>query len=173
MATVDSWVLWNLTGGVEGGALVTEPSNASRTMLLDIGELRWSEEFCDLFGVPMNVLPELRPSCGRFGVVGGELGSTGSTLRGVPVSGVAGDQQAALFGQACFSPGMAKATYGTGTFVLLNIGDECPAPVDGLLTTVAWDLGAHGGPSSVTCTRSKAPSSPRAPPSSGCETASG
>jgi len=149
MATVDSWVLWNLTGGVEGGALVTEPSNASRTMLLDIRELRWSEELCELFGVPMNVLPELRPSCGRFGVVGGELGSTGFPLRGVPVSGVAGDQQAALFGQACFSPGMAKATYGTGTFVLLNIGDECPAPVDGLLTTVAWDLGGHGGPSSV------------------------
>ena len=145
LGTVDSWVVWNLTGGVDGGVLATEPSNAARTLLLDIHALTWSEDLCALFGVPTTALPELRPSCGRFGVVGGDLGGNGSPLAGVPVSGVAGDQQAALFGQACFDPGMAKATYGTGTFVLLNVGDVCPSPVEGLLTTVAWDLGKHHG----------------------------
>jgi len=149
LATVDAWVVWNLTGGVSGGVLATEPSNASRTMLLDIGNLAWSEEMCALFGVPVTALPEVRPSCGRFGAVGGMLGEAGSPLAGVPVSGVAGDQQAALFGQACFTPGMAKATYGTGTFVLLNVGERCPEPAEGLLTTVAWDLSSHGGTSSV------------------------
>lgn len=144
LATVDTWVVWNLTGGAEGGALCTEPSNASRTMLMDIGSLSWSQEMCDLFGVPMSSLAELRPSCGRFGTVGGELASR-ALLRGVPVSAVAGDQQAALFGQACFEPGMAKATYGTGSFVLLNVGEVCPSPAEGLLTTVAWDLGRQGG----------------------------
>jgi glycerol kinase len=145
LGTVDSWVVWNLTGGVDGGVLATEPSNAARTLLLDIHALTWSEDLCALFGVPTTALPELRPSCGRFGVVGGDLGGNGSPLAGVPVSGVAGDQQAALFGQACFDPGMAKATYGTGTFVLLNVGDVCPSPVEGLLTTVAWDLGKYHG----------------------------
>jgi glycerol kinase len=125
--TVDSWVLWNLTGGA---VHATEPSNASRTMLYDIRRRRWSEELCHLFGVPASCLPEVRPSSGRFG----------QTAEGIPVSGIAGDQQAALFGQACFEPGMAKNTYGTGSFVLMNIGSECPPPVDGLLTTVAWAL---------------------------------
>ena len=147
LGTVDAWVIWNLTGGPEGGVLATDVTNAARTSLFDIRSLRWSEELCDLFGVPVRVLPDVHPSCGRFGVVGGALGRDGAPLAGVPVSGVAGDQQAALFGQACFSPGMAKATYGTGTFVLLNVGERCPPPREGLLTTVAWDLGERGGPS--------------------------
>jgi glycerol kinase len=150
LGTVDSWLMWNLTGGVDGGITATEPSNASRTMLMDIRDLSWSEELCELFSVPMSALPELRPSSGRFGVVGGALGEQDSPLSGVPVSGAAGDQQAALFGQACFSPGMAKATYGTGTFVLLNVGEVCPPPAEGLVTTVAWDLAKQGGSSGVT-----------------------
>jgi glycerol kinase len=149
MATVDAWLIWNLTGGTEGGALVTDPSNASRTLLYDIRELAWSDELCDLFGVPSAVLPDVRPSCGRFGVVRGPLGDSAPWLAGVPVSGVAGDQQAALFGQACVRRGMVKVTYGTGSFVLLNVGEECPPPSEGLLTTVAWDLGEHGGSSPV------------------------
>jgi glycerol kinase len=123
--TVDSWVLWNLTG-----VHATEPSNASRTMLYDIRAMAWSEELCELFGVPLSCLPVVQPSSGRFAV----------TADGIPVSGVAGDQQAALFGQACFQPGDAKNTYGTGSFVLMNVGPACPDPVEGLLTTVAWDL---------------------------------
>jgi glycerol kinase len=150
LGTVDSWLMWNLTGGLEGGILATEPSNASRTLLMDIHDLSWSEELCELFSVPMSALPELRPSSGRFSLVGGDLGAKDSPLAGVPVSGAAGDQQAALFGQACFEPGMAKATYGTGTFVLLNVGDVCPPPAEGLLTSVAWDLAKHGGSSAVT-----------------------
>jgi glycerol kinase len=125
--TVDSWIVWNLTGGA---VHATDPSNASRTMLYDIRERRWSEELLDVFGVPASCLPEVRPSSGRFGV----------TDDGVPVSGVAGDQQAALFGQACFAPGMAKNTYGTGSFVLMNVGPECPPPAEGLLTTLGWVL---------------------------------
>jgi len=143
LGTVDSWVLWNLTGGSSGGVFATEPSNASRTMLLDIKDMRWSGELSEMLQVPLDLLPEVHPSCGRFGTIAGDLAVQSSNLAGVPVSGVAGDQQAALFGQACFSPCMAKATYGTGTFVLLNVGDACPPPSDGLLTTVAWDLGTH------------------------------
>jgi glycerol kinase len=147
LGTVDAWVIWNLTGGTDGGAVVTDATNASRTLLFDIRAREWSAELGEIFGVPLRALPEVRPSCGRFGVVTGELAGTGSPLAGVAVSGVAGDQQAALFGQACFSPGMAKVTYGTGSFVLANVGDVCPPPAEGLLTTVAWDLGDHGGPS--------------------------
>jgi glycerol kinase len=134
--TVDAWVLWNLTGGVAGGVFATEPSNASRTMLYDIGALDWSAELLELFGVPRHVLPEVRPSSGRFGLTADGCGLPS----GIPVSGIAGDQQAALFGQACLEPGMTKNTYGTGSFVLMNVGDRCPEPVDGLLTTVAWTL---------------------------------
>jgi glycerol kinase len=129
--TVDSWVLWNLTGGAPGAVHATDPSNASRTMLYDIRQRRWSDELCELFGVPASCLPEVRPSSGRFG----------ETAEGIPVSGIAGDQQAALFGQGCFLPGDAKNTYGTGSFVLQNVGPECPPPAEGLLTTVGWDLG--------------------------------
>ncbi|MDQ2648585.1 MAG: glycerol kinase GlpK [Actinomycetota bacterium] len=136
LGTVDAWVLWNLTGGVDGGVFATEPSNASRTMLLDIRTCEWSDELLDLFGVPAHALPEVRPSSGRFGTTTASSGLPA----GLPVSGMAGDQQAALFGQACLGPGMTKNTYGTGSFVLMNVGGECPEPVDGLLTTVGWTL---------------------------------
>ena len=135
VGTIDTWLLWQLTGGQ---VHATEPSNASRTMLFDIGELAWSEELCDLLGVPGAALPEVRPSSGRFGTTAVGVG----VPAGIPISGVAGDQQAALFGQACFEPGMTKNTYGTGSFVLMNVGQECPEPVEGLLTTVAWSLGS-------------------------------
>jgi glycerol kinase len=136
VGTIDSWLVWKLTGGQ---VHATEPSNASRTMLYDIREQRWSEELGDLLGVPLDALPEVRPSVGDFGTV------AGGPLDGVPIAGILGDQQSALLGQACLTPGMAKNTYGTGSFVLANVGDRCPDPVDGLLTTVAWDLAAHGG----------------------------
>lgn len=135
VGTIDTWLLWQLTGGQ---VHATEPSNASRTMLFDIGTLQWSGELCDLFGVPASCLPEVRPSSGRFGTTAVGVG----VPAGIPISGVAGDQQAALFGQACFEPGMTKNTYGTGSFVLMNVGQQCPEPVEGLLTTVAWSLGA-------------------------------
>ncbi|MCO8126781.1 glycerol kinase GlpK [Acidimicrobiia bacterium EGI L10123] len=135
VGTIDTWLLWQLTGGQ---VHATEPSNASRTMLFDIGALTWSEELCDLLGVPQSCLPEVRPSSGRFGTTAVGVG----VPAGIPISGVAGDQQAALFGQACFEPGMTKNTYGTGSFVLMNVGQECPEPVEGLLTTVAWSLGS-------------------------------
>jgi glycerol kinase len=133
VGTVDSWLVWNLTGGA---VHVTDVTNASRTMLFDIETLAWSGELCDLFAVPMSCLPEVRPSSGRFGVTAGDTGLPAGT----PISGIAGDQQAALFGQACFEPGMAKNTYGTGSFVLMNVGTTRPEPVEGLLTTVAWAL---------------------------------
>ncbi|MDW3212751.1 MAG: glycerol kinase GlpK [Ilumatobacteraceae bacterium] len=133
LGTIDTWLIWNLTGG---DAFVTDVTNASRTMLFDIGVREWSPEMCDLLGVPLEALPEVRPSSGRFGVTSDRCGAPA----GIPVSGVAGDQQAALFGQACFEPGMAKNTYGTGSFVLLNVGDSCPPPTEGMLTTIAWEL---------------------------------
>ena len=110
-----------------GGVYATDPSNASRTLLLDTATLAWSPELCDLFGVPPHTLPEVRPSAGRFGTAAlGDLGPASAVLDGVPVSGVLGDQQAALFGQACFEPGMVKVTYGTGSFALANAGPERP-----------------------------------------------
>jgi glycerol kinase len=148
LATVDAWILWNLTGGPDGGVFATDATNASRTLLFDIVVRRWSNQLCDLFGVPPAVLPDVHPSSGRFGRVAGSALGTDSPLSGVPISGIAGDQHAALFGQACFTPGMTKVTYGTGSFVLMNAGPVCPAPVDGLITTLAWDLDAdapHSG----------------------------
>jgi glycerol kinase len=139
LGTVDSWVLWKLTGGRDGGIFATDPSNAGRTLLYDINERAWSEDLSAIFGVPLSALAEVLPSCGRFGVL------REGPLAGVPISGIAGDQQAALFGQACFEPGMAKATYGTGSFVLVNAGPRPPPTPEGLLATVAWDLGTHGG----------------------------
>jgi len=133
LGTIDSWILWNLTGGE---VHATDPSNASRTMLFDIRSLAWSPELCALLRVPIAALPEVRPSSGRFGLTSDRAG----VPSGIPISGIAGDQQAALFGQACFEPGMAKNTYGTGSFVLLNIGPTCPPPREGMLTTVAWTL---------------------------------
>ena len=134
LGTIDTWLLWNLTGGE---VMATDPSNASRTMLFDIRDLAWSAELCDLLGVPIDALPEVKPSSGRFGVTSERCG----VPAGIPVSGIAGDQHAALFGQACFEPGSTKNTYGTGSFVLMNVGDHCPPTTEGLLTTVAWTLG--------------------------------
>lgn len=131
--TVDSWLIWKLTGGEEH---VTEPSNASRTLLFDIDTMDFDDSLCELLGVPRHTLPEVRTTSGRFGVTTDEF----PFGAGIPISGVAGDQQAALFGQACFAPGDAKNTYGTGSFVLMNLGPERPAPTDGLLTSVAWAL---------------------------------
>lgn len=138
--TVDTWLLWKLTGGADGGVHATDPSNASRTLLYDIGALAWSDELLEFLSVPRTCLPDVRPSSGRFGVTSPDVAAG----LAVPVSGIAGDQQAALFGQACFDPGMTKNTYGTGSFVLMNVGDTMPAPVDGLLTTVAWQLSEPG-----------------------------
>ncbi len=131
MGTIDSWILWNLTGGA---VLATEPSNASRTLLFDLHTGDWSPELASVLGVPLAAWGEVRPSSGRFGVT---VGSTG-VPDGVPISGIAGDQQAALFGQGCWEAGMAKNTYGTGSFVLMNVGDAVPDVAEGLLTTVAW-----------------------------------
>ena len=139
VGTIDSWIIWNLTGGA---VHATDATNASRTMLFDIGALAWSAELCELFGVPMDALPEMRPSSGDFGVTA----ATAACGAGVPIRGVAGDQQAALFGQAAFRPGDAKNTYGTGSFVLMNVGAAPPEPVEGLLTTVAWLLEGPAGP---------------------------
>jgi glycerol kinase len=133
--TVDSWLLWRLTGGATHA---TDPSNASRTLLFDIDRLSWDPELVDLFGVPASILPEVRPSGSRFGRTA--AGVVPGLPAGLPISGIAGDQQAALFGQACFEPGMAKNTYGTGSFVLMNVGTRRPGPAPGLLTTVAWSL---------------------------------
>jgi glycerol kinase len=141
LGTVDDWICWNLTGGAESGVHVTDPSNASRTLCYDIVQRAWSPELCDLFGVPIWALGEVLPSACRYGAVA--AGVAGGLLQGVPVSGVVGDQQAALFGHACHLPGDTKVTYGTGSFVLMNLGTRRPAPTDGLLTTVAWDLGEH------------------------------
>ena len=133
LGTVDAWLVWNLTGG---DVFATDTTNASRTMLFDIESLAWSEELCALLGVPAGALPEVRASSGRLGLTSDRCGVPG----GIPVSGIAGDQQAALFGQACFTPGMTKNTYGTGSFVLMNVGASCPPPAEGMLTTVAWTL---------------------------------
>jgi glycerol kinase len=138
--TIDAWLTFKLTG-----EHATDPSNASRTMLYDIVAGRWDPELLALLDVPERALPRVEASAGTLGV------SKPEALHGheAPVAGVAGDQQAALFGQACFSAGMAKVTYGTGSFVLLNVGEACPPPSEGLLTTMAWDLGEHGGSSPV------------------------
>jgi glycerol kinase len=132
--TIDSWIIWNLT---KGSAFVTDATNASRTMLFDIKNMCWSKELCELFKVPMKALPTVVPSSGRCALTAEYAGIP----KGIPISGIAGDQQAALFGQACFQKGSSKNTYGTGSFVLMNVGNTCPQPADGMLTTVAWDLG--------------------------------
>ena len=127
--TIDSWLAFKLTG-----RHVTDFSNASRTMLFDIRRGGWDAELCELLGVDPDSLPEAAPSSHLYGTTDAFGGD-------VPVAGMAGDQQAALFGQACQRPGMAKNTYGTGSFVLLNAGSEAPEPAEGLLTTIAWGLG--------------------------------
>jgi glycerol kinase len=140
-ATVDSWLLWILTGGINGGVFRTEASNASRTLLMDLVSRDWSPEMLTLFGVEVTMLATIAPSASNFGVVSGDAVAP---LAGVPITGVLGDQQSALFGQACFEVGMVKATYGTGAFVLANAGVIVPPVADGLVTTVAWDLGNFG-----------------------------
>ncbi|MGK2878744.1 MAG: glycerol kinase GlpK [Solirubrobacterales bacterium] len=127
--TIDSWLAFKLTGHH-----VTDYSNAARTMLFDINKLEWSLELCELFGVDPASLPKVQPSLSVFGETDPGLFGGAS----IPLAGMAGDQQAALFGQACFSPGKAKNTYGTGSFVLLNVGDGAPVPADGLIGTLAW-----------------------------------
>jgi glycerol kinase len=131
--TIDSWLLFKLTG-----EHLTDASNASRTLLYDICSGCWDPELLELFDIPARALPEVRPSAGRFAqTLAGALDG-----QRVPVAGVAGDQQAALFGQACLRPGLGKNTYGTGSFVLLNTGQSPPAPPPGLLATVAWSIGS-------------------------------
>ncbi|GAA3633576.1 glycerol kinase [Lentzea atacamensis] len=133
---MDTWVLWNMTGGTDGGVHVTDPTNASRTMLMDLDTLQWDETIAADMGIPMSMLPEIRSSSEVYGQVR-ERGA----LAGVPIAGILGDQQAATFGQACLSPGEAKNTYGTGNFMLLNTGTEKVMSENGLLTTICYKIG--------------------------------
>jgi glycerol kinase len=143
--TVDSYLVWRLTGGATHA---TDVTNASRTLLFDIKELAWNDELLELLAVPRALLPEVVASSGEIGLTRGIAGIPD----GVPICGIAGDQQSALFGQACFAPGDAKCTYGTGAFILMNTGDWPVQSKSGLLTTVAWKLpsspGAAGAPAS-------------------------
>ena len=136
MGTMDTWTLWNLTGGVNGGVHATDVTNASRTMLMNIDTLDWNPEICADMGIPVSMLPEIRPSSGVFG-----YGRKNGLLVDTPISGILGDQQAATFGQACFEKGQAKNTYGTGCFMLMNTGTEPVFSENGLLTTVAYKIG--------------------------------
>ncbi|MCR6488556.1 glycerol kinase GlpK [Amycolatopsis sp. OK19-0408] len=135
---MDTWVLWNMTGGADGGVHVTDPTNASRTMLMDLDTLQWDAEIAGEMGIPLSMLPEIRSSSEEYGKVR-EKGA----LAGVPIAGILGDQQAATFGQACLSPGEAKNTYGTGNFMLLNTGTEKVMSQNGLLTTVCYKIGSN------------------------------
>ncbi|MEV5569904.1 glycerol kinase GlpK [Spirillospora sp. NPDC052269] len=136
---IDTWLLWNLTGGVDGGVHVTDPTNASRTMLMDLETLDWDDQLLSFFGIPRAMLPDIRPSSAPdpYGMTraDGPLGGA------VPLTGDLGDQQAATVGQVCFSPGEAKNTYGTGNFLLLNTGQELVRSKAGMLTTVCYKLG--------------------------------
>jgi glycerol kinase len=132
---MDTWLLWNLTGGTDGGLHITDVTNASRTMLMDLNTLSWDEGIAAAIGVPMSMLPEIRPSSQVYGEV-----ATGP-FSGVALAGDLGDQQAATFGQTCFSPGEAKNTYGTGNFMLINTGTELVHSKSGLLTTVGYQIG--------------------------------
>ena len=136
--TTDSWLIWNLTGGPDGGAHVTDVTNASRTMLMNLETLDWDDELLGFFGIPRAMLPQIRPSSDPRGY--GEI--TGpAAVRGVPLTGDLGDQQAATVGQVCFAPGEAKNTYGTGNFMVLNTGEELVRSNSGLLTTVCYQFG--------------------------------
>src|SRR3954467_14129965 len=134
--TMDSWLIWNMTGGTDGGLHITDVTNASRTLMMDLDRLDWDEEIVGEMGLPMSMLPQIRSSSEVYGKTR-ERG----TLRGVPIAGILGDQQAATFGQVCFEPGTAKNTYGTGNFVLLNTGTEKGMSQHGLLTTVCYRIG--------------------------------
>ena len=137
--TIDTWLLWNLTGGVAGGLHVTDVTNASRTMLMDLATLDWDEAILDELGIPRAVLPEIRGSSEVYGSGSGDLD-------GVPIAGILGDQHAALFGQTCFEAGEAKCTYGTGAFMLMHTGSAPVPSTHGLITTVAARLGPAGTP---------------------------
>ncbi|XP_019876137.1 glycerol kinase isoform X2 [Aethina tumida] len=139
--TIDTWLIWNLTGGVRGGVHLTDVTNASRTMLMNIETLKWDPQLCKVFGIPMKILPEIRSSSEIYGHIWFV-----SKLVGVPISGVLGDQQAALVGQMCLKPGQAKSTYGTGCFILYNTGPNMVRSTHGLLTTVAYQLGKNKRP---------------------------
>ncbi|MEA2123278.1 MAG: glycerol kinase, partial [Solirubrobacteraceae bacterium] len=132
--TMDTWTLWNLTGGKDGGVHATDVTNASRTLLMDLETLEWREDHCELMGIPMSMLPEIRSSSEAYGE------AKGTALGGVPIAGILGDQHAALFGQAAFAPGDAKNTYGTGSFLLVNTGEEI-VRTEKLLTTVGYKIG--------------------------------
>jgi glycerol kinase len=134
--TIDTWLLWNLTGGPRGGIHVTDVTNASRTMLMDLGTLSWDDELLALFSVPRGMLPEIRPSSGHFG----HAAITGDEAGEVLLAAVLGDQHAAMVGQVCFAPGEAKNTYGTGNFLLVNTGPEIVRSQNGLLTTVCYQM---------------------------------
>ena len=134
--TVDAWLIWNLTGG---RAHVTDYSNASRTMLFNIHTLQWDEDLCRALGIPMRLLPEPRPNSEAYGAVAPGIPGL-EALAGIPICGSAGDQPAALFGQACFTPGQAKNTYGTGCFTLMNVGGEAVRSKAGLVTSVGWSV---------------------------------
>src|SRR6185312_301219 len=134
--TTDSWVLWNLTGGPDGGTHATDVTNASRTLFMDLRTLQWDKEILDVFDIPTAMLPQIRSSSEVYADVHGS-----QLLRHVPVAGILGDQQAATFGQAAFNPGEAKNTYGTGCFVLVNTGEEIVRSSHGLLTSVGYQLG--------------------------------
>ncbi|HEV7951572.1 MAG TPA: glycerol kinase GlpK [Glaciihabitans sp.] len=134
--TTDSWVTWNLTGGVDGGVHVTDVTNASRTLFMDLETLQWDDEILAVFDVPKSMLPEIKSSSEVYGVV-----ESSSLLREVPVAGILGDQQAATFGQAAFDTGESKNTYGTGNFLIFNTGEEIIQSKNGLLTTVGYKLG--------------------------------
>jgi glycerol kinase len=134
--TMDTWLLWNFTGGPEGGVHKTDVTNASRTMLMNLRTLAWDEDVAAEFGVPLKILPEICSSSEIYGIV-----SESSLLRDVPISGILGDQQAATFGQAAFSKGESKNTYGTGNFLIFNTGEEVVLSKNGLLTTLAYQLG--------------------------------
>ena len=133
---MDTWVIWNLTGGVNGGVHITDVTNASRTMLMDLKTLDWDAEIAADMGIPMSMLPAIKSSAEIYG-----YGRTEGLLPGVPIAGDLGDQQAATFGQACFEPGMAKNTYGTGCFMIMNTGEEIVPSKNGLLTTVCYKIG--------------------------------
>ncbi|WP_306187718.1 MULTISPECIES: glycerol kinase GlpK [unclassified Streptomyces] len=147
--TIESWLIWNLTGGTDGGLHITDPTNASRTMLVNIRTLTWDPELMEFFGVPRTMLPEIRSSAESYG-------EARALLPGVRITAALGDQQAALFGQTCFSPGEAKCTYGTGSFLVTNTGTDLVRSRHGLITTVAYKIAgqptvyALEGPMAVT-----------------------
>jgi glycerol kinase len=131
---IDTWCIWNLTGGTNGGVHVTDVSNASRTMLMNLETLEWDDEILGIMGIPKSMLPAIKASSEVYGTGVGDLA-------GIPIAGDLGDQQAALFGQTCFSPGEAKNTYGTGCFMLLNTGTKVVPSKSGLLTTLGYKIG--------------------------------